>query len=83
MKNHPAKTVPLGELILVVFDNAATYSADPREVSHLATQAVARMLGRTQHLSISRPLPNAALLQEMASIRPRARKLQASATAPT
>jgi hypothetical protein len=55
----PSKTVPLGELILAVFDRAATYSTDPREVARLATQAVARMLGRAQkpahHPLISRP----------------------------
>jgi hypothetical protein len=38
------KTVALGELILAVFDKAAEYSADPREVSRLATQTISHML---------------------------------------
>ena len=40
MKTQIPKTVSLGELILTVFDKAAEYSADPREVSRLAAQTV-------------------------------------------
>ena len=38
------KTALLGEMVAVVFDKAAHYSADPKEVSRLATQAVALIL---------------------------------------
>jgi hypothetical protein len=38
------KTATLGELIAAVFDNAAQYSTNPREVSRLAKLAVQRML---------------------------------------
>jgi hypothetical protein len=44
MRTQIPKTVPLGELILTVFDKAAQYSADPREISRLATQAISHML---------------------------------------
>jgi len=46
MKTQTRKTVPLGELILAVFDRAAQYSTNPREVSRLATQTVSHMLWR-------------------------------------
>ncbi len=46
MKTDTQKTVPLGELILTVFDKAAQFSLDPQEVSRLATQTVAHMLLR-------------------------------------
>jgi hypothetical protein len=45
------KTAQLGEVVAAVFDKAAHYSADPREVSRLATQAVALML-RPQRRSL-------------------------------
>ena len=44
MKPQIPKTVALGELILTVFDKAAEFSADPREISRLATQTIAHML---------------------------------------
>jgi hypothetical protein len=53
MKTQIRKTVSLGELILAVFDKAAQYSADPLEVSRLATQTVAYMLWHTQRLANS------------------------------
>jgi hypothetical protein len=53
MKNQNRKTAQLGELILAVFDNAAQYSADPREISRLATQAVSHMLWRRPQLTRS------------------------------
>jgi hypothetical protein len=39
------KTAQLGEVVEAVFDKAALYSADPKEVSRLATRAVALILG--------------------------------------
>jgi len=50
MRTQIPKTVPLGELILTVFDKAAQYSADPREVSRLATQTISHMLCHTPGL---------------------------------
>lgn len=47
MKSQTRKTAPLGDVILAVFDKAAQYSTNPREVAHLATQAVSHMLWRT------------------------------------
>jgi len=54
MRTRIPKTVALGELILAVFDKAAEYSADPQEVSHLATQTLSHMLWRPLHLKTSR-----------------------------
>ena len=39
------KSAELGEVVEAVFDKAAHYSADPKEVSRLATRAVALILG--------------------------------------
>jgi hypothetical protein len=55
VKTQTQKTVSLGELILTVFDKAAQYSLDPREVSRLATQTVAQMLWRGRKLTTPRP----------------------------
>jgi hypothetical protein len=44
MRSHPCRTAKLGDLIVAAFDEAAFYSADPGEVSLLATQAIARLL---------------------------------------
>jgi hypothetical protein len=38
------RTAQLGEVVAAAFDRAALYSSDPREVSRLATQAVAHLL---------------------------------------
>ena len=46
MRTHVHKTAQLGELVAAVFDQAARYSADQREVSRLATLAVAHLLRR-------------------------------------
>ena len=54
------KTVSLGDLILTVFDKAAQYSADPREVSRLATQTISHMLWHAPRMKISHPTANAA-----------------------
>jgi hypothetical protein len=46
VKHEMRTTVELGDLIQAVFDEAARHSTDPREVSRLATQAVAQLLYR-------------------------------------
>jgi hypothetical protein len=56
MKTQSQMTVPLGDLILTVFDKAAQYSLDPQEVSLLATQTVAHMLLRGRSLATPRPI---------------------------
>ena len=48
MRTEVQKTAPLGALIVAVFDKAACYSADPQEVSLLATQAIAHILRRAR-----------------------------------
>jgi hypothetical protein len=49
------KSAQLGEVVATAYDKAAQYSADPKVVARLATQAVAFMLrglggGRHRHL---------------------------------
>jgi len=57
MTTHTHRTVQLGELVAVVFDEAARYSTDPREVSQLATRAVAHLMRRGKAPSrTARPL---------------------------
>lgn len=51
MRAHIHKTAQLGELIVAAFDEAAGYSADPQEVSRLATRAVLHMLRRARRTS--------------------------------
>ncbi|HEY5281857.1 MAG TPA: hypothetical protein VIM14_03615 [Polyangia bacterium] len=58
MKTNIPKTVALGELILAVFDKAAEYSADPQEVSRLATQAISHMLWHSPRLNTSSSNPS-------------------------
>jgi hypothetical protein len=53
MKTHVHKTAQLGELVAAVFDNAARYSTDPREVARLATQTVEHMLRHLRRGSMS------------------------------
>jgi hypothetical protein len=53
MKTKLHKTAELGDLVVAVFDNAARYSTDPREVSRLATLAVMKMLRRAWRHSTS------------------------------
>jgi hypothetical protein len=60
MRTQIPKTIPLGDLVLTVFDNAAKYSADPREVSRLATQTISHMLWHTPRSKTSRPHYNRA-----------------------
>ncbi|MGD0836746.1 MAG: hypothetical protein ABSB49_08910 [Polyangia bacterium] len=50
MKITIPRTVPLGELVLAVFDKAKQYSADPMEVSRLAAQMVSHILHRAGQL---------------------------------
>lgn len=51
MKTHVRRIVRLGELVAAAYDMAARYSTDPREVSLLATRAVARLLQRGRKTS--------------------------------
>ena len=51
MRTTIHKTADLGDLVVAVFDSAASYSADPQEVSRLATQAVIAMVRRAQRVS--------------------------------
>ena len=44
MQTQVPKTVPLGDLISAAFDEAAQYSADPREVERMAVKAVEDLL---------------------------------------
>ena len=44
MTNHTRMTIRLGDLVVATFDEASTHSADPHEVSLLATQAVTHLL---------------------------------------
>ena len=45
------KTASVGELIAAVFEEAAGYSADPREVSRLATHAVRHLMRHAQKIA--------------------------------
>jgi len=60
MRTQIPQTVSLGELILTVFDKAAQYSADPREVARLATQTISHMLWHAPQLKTLRPLRSTA-----------------------
>jgi len=55
MRTQVQRTATLGELILAVFDKAALYSADPREIACMATQAVSDLLRHAPKLPLSRP----------------------------
>jgi len=46
MKTHAKETAQLGELVMAVFDRATQDSTGPRNVSRLATLAVAHVLPR-------------------------------------
>lgn len=59
MKIHLRKTAQLGEVVAAAYDGAERYSTDPREVSRLATQAVAHLLNHARRLgriSVSAPI---------------------------
>ena len=51
MATRTHRTVPLGDVVLAIFDEAARVSADPREVADLATAAVRRTLRRAARTS--------------------------------
>ena len=42
----------LGDLIVAVFDEAARYSTDPREISRLATRAVRQLMRAPRTISV-------------------------------
>lgn len=44
MKIRARPSVPLGELVVAAFDEAARFSDDPQVVAALATRVVARVL---------------------------------------
>ena len=48
MRMPARRTVSLGELVVAVFDLAASYSDHPRVVSRLATEAVTGLLQRAR-----------------------------------
>lgn len=52
MRILPRKPVRFSELVMAAFERAAQYSADPREVSRLATRVVTRISGRARWLSL-------------------------------
>ena len=52
VKRRKNGTARLGDLIVAAFDEAARYSADPREVSRLATQAVRYLMRRASRLPV-------------------------------
>ena len=53
MTTHVHWTAPFGELVAAAFDEAAHFSADPREVSRLARSSVQRTLWRARKTSRS------------------------------
>jgi hypothetical protein len=55
MKTQLQQTVPLGDLILTVFDEAAQFSRDPQEVSRLAAQTIAHMVRHGRNPRLARP----------------------------
>jgi hypothetical protein len=52
VKRKTDKTARLGDVIAAVFDEAARYSRDPREVSRLATRAVRHLMRRPQRMAL-------------------------------
>jgi len=55
VKKRMPKTAPLGDLIAAAFDEAARYSAEPREISRLAIQAVRHLMRPARWLSVPPP----------------------------
>jgi hypothetical protein len=55
VKTQAPTTVEFGELVLAIYDEAARYSDDPREVSCLVTQTVQEILWHAPKPKISRP----------------------------
>jgi len=56
VKTQFPTTVEFGELVLAIYDEAAQYSDDPREVSCLATRTVQEILSHAPKPKSSRPL---------------------------
>ncbi len=52
MKTRTHATAYLGDLVAAAFDEAARYSADPREVSRLATLAVRQLMRRAGRIPV-------------------------------
>lgn len=59
MSQRQYLTTPLGELISAAFESASLLSPDPKEVSRMAAQVIAVLLGSALRVSISR-LPQGA-----------------------
>ncbi|MBN2577263.1 MAG: hypothetical protein JXP73_22060 [Deltaproteobacteria bacterium] len=55
MRTQALMTVEFGELVLAVYDEAARYSHNPREVACLVTQTVQEIVWRTPKPKISWP----------------------------
>jgi len=53
MRTNNHRTAQLGDLVVAAFDEAAYFSADPAEVSRLATRTVRDMVRRAPRLSRS------------------------------
>jgi len=67
MTTNVRRTVQLGDLVVAAFDRAAKHSADPREVSRLATQAVKRILRHARRTSTLPSLPTTWIMAASAS----------------
>jgi hypothetical protein len=55
VKNESPTTVEFGELVMAIYDEAARYSDEPREVSCLVTQTVQEILWHTPKPKVVRP----------------------------
>jgi hypothetical protein len=62
------RSARLGDLIAAVFDEAARLSDDPREVSKLATQALAHLLHNVSPASEDPPLDSASVRRATARV---------------
>jgi len=51
MRKSSRKTARLGDLIAAVFDEAGSYSRNPREVSRLATHVVRHLMRQAQRVA--------------------------------
>jgi len=64
-RRHVHKTVQLGELVVAAFNKAARFSANPEEVSRLATSAVIHMLRRAgRTLAVQAAVPVAVHVED-------------------
>jgi hypothetical protein len=62
MMTNVYQTAELGDLVVAVFDEAAHFSSDPREVSRLATRTVTHILQRARK-ALTPPPPSSARTQ--------------------